>query len=58
MGGLKVLLDSLLLERDTLAKIPTWPWKPGTVAGFSSALLVPVIIWFCQQILMDLLLGK
>jgi hypothetical protein len=58
VGGVKVLLDSLLVERDTLSKIPTWPWKPGTVAGFSSALLLPVIIWFCQQVLMDLLLGK
>ncbi len=54
--GFKMLLDSLLAERDTLSRMPTWPWRPGTVAGFLSALLIPILIGLLQQLLMDLLL--
>jgi hypothetical protein len=55
IGGVKTLMDSLTVERDLLAKIPTWPWKAGTLTGFISALLLPVSIWFFQQLLMDLI---
>lgn len=55
---LKTLLDSLLVEQEAVARIPTWPWKPGTLAGFTSALLVPVAIWFFQQLLAPMIWGR
>jgi hypothetical protein len=58
LGGLKTLLDSLLVERDLVAKLPTWPWKSGTLAGFTSALLLPLGIWLLQQLLTKWLPGK
>lgn len=55
---LKTWLDSLLVEQEAVARIPTWPWKPGTLAGFTSALLVPVAIWFFQQLLAPMIRGR
>lgn len=49
MGELKMTLDTLLAEREVIAKTPTWPWQLGTVAGFFSAFALPVIIWLTQQ---------
>jgi hypothetical protein len=47
--GLQKTLGSLLQERDLLAKLPTWPWSTGTIRGFASALLLPVIVFLLQR---------
>jgi hypothetical protein len=44
-------LTSLALERDVLARLPTWPWQPGTLNLILSAVLLPIILWFIQQLL-------
>jgi hypothetical protein len=44
-------LASLALERDIQAKLPTWPWQPGTVNLILSAVLLPAILWIMQQLL-------
>lgn len=43
--GLNKTLESLQLERDAIARLPTWPWQPTTLRGFVSALLVPIVLW-------------
>jgi len=43
--GLNKTLASLQLEREALARIPTWPWQAATLRAFLSALLVPIVIW-------------
>jgi hypothetical protein len=43
--GLNKTLTSLQLEREALARIPTWPWQAATLRAFLSALLVPIVIW-------------
>jgi len=48
MDDLNKALASLDLERNSLARIPTWPWDPGTLRGLVAALLVPIIIWAVQ----------
>jgi hypothetical protein len=50
-GDFKVLLDSLLLERNLLRRIPTWPWDVNALAGYLSAMLLPLLIWLVQQML-------
>ena len=57
-GDFKVLLDSLLLERDLLRRIPTWPWDVNTLAGYLSTVLLPLLIWFMQQMLGRLFAGN
>jgi hypothetical protein len=43
--ALNKTLESLQLERDAIARMPTWPWEPGTLRAFVSALLVPLVLW-------------
>ena len=43
--GLNKLIGSALQEREMLAKLPTWPWQTGTLRGFASALLLPVVVY-------------
>ncbi len=55
MSELKNGLDGLVVERDTLAKIPTWPWQSATLVGFLSAMTLPLVVWFVQQLLARLI---
>jgi hypothetical protein len=38
-------------QKEFVENIPTWPWKPATLRGFLSAVLLPLIIWIMQEIL-------
>jgi hypothetical protein len=38
-------LESLKFERDAIDRMPTWPWEPGTLRAFVTALLVPIVLW-------------
>jgi hypothetical protein len=42
---------TFLTIRDEVASLPTWPWGPGTLTGFLSALLLPIAIWGLQLLL-------
>lgn len=44
-------LQNLVIERDTLEKIPTWPWERGTLTGFLTALLLPIVLWLITRFL-------
>jgi hypothetical protein len=46
---------TLLTIRNEVAHLPTWPWGPGTLTGFLSALLLPLVIWGIQQVLAGLI---
>lgn len=48
-------LSSLLIQRDILAKLPTWPWSIGTLRSFVSAILLPMTLFLLQQALSRLL---
>jgi hypothetical protein len=48
-------LATLLVERDILAKLPTWPWSFRTLRSFLSAILLPLTLFFLQQALSRLL---
>lgn len=44
-------MASLALERDILARLPTWPWKPGTLNLILTAVLLPILLRIMQQLL-------
>lgn len=48
---LQKTLASLLAERDVLARLPTWPWSPGTFRGFATAALLPIALWLMIRVL-------
>lgn len=41
-------LKGLTTEREILAKVPTWPWRPGLFAGFVSIIVLPVALFLIQ----------
>lgn len=49
--GLSKQLNSLIAENEMVAKLPTWPWHPGTVGVFVSAILLPVGLYIVTRLL-------
>jgi hypothetical protein len=48
---LRVTMATLESEQSMLNKIPTWPWRPETLRGFVSALLLPLVMFILQFVL-------
>jgi hypothetical protein len=55
MDAYNKALASLLVERDILTKLPTWPWSLGTLRSFLSAILLPLTLFVLQQVLSRLI---
>jgi hypothetical protein len=55
LARLREMMDALLVERGVVGRIPTWPWQPGTVASFLTALLLPLIVWGVQVLVQRLM---
>ena len=55
MQKLGTTLSTLERQKTILESIPTWPWKPGIMRGFVSAMLLPIALWIIQQVLEGLL---
>ncbi|TFH15157.1 hypothetical protein E4H04_08895 [Candidatus Bathyarchaeota archaeon] len=47
----RATLEILEIERSMLTGIPTWPWRPETLRGFVSALLLPLALFVIQFVL-------
>jgi hypothetical protein len=48
---LKEAMQTLLTEEEVVAKISTWPWRPGTVGALTTTLLLPLVLWLSQWLL-------
>ncbi|MEW5939387.1 MAG: hypothetical protein AB1750_06990, partial [Chloroflexota bacterium] len=46
MDDFNKALASLVIEKDTLKKISTWPWEAETMRGFLSSVGLPILLWF------------
>lgn len=44
-------MSSLVLERQILEKMPTWPWQPDAFRGFLTALVLPIVLWLITRVL-------
>jgi hypothetical protein len=53
--GLQKLLASQLSQREVYARLPTWPWSTGTLRGFASAMLLPIVLFLVQRYLGEVL---
>ena len=51
LNGLETAIGTLTRKRELIAKISTWPWDPGTVRGFASTLLLPIVLWLITHFL-------
>jgi hypothetical protein len=60
MGELAPLgsaMTGLRHERDILTSLPTWPWRPGTLTGFLSAIVLPIVLFLIQLVIKNLVGG-
>ena len=57
LGQLNGVMASLKGEQELLLKIPTWPWRSGSLTGFLSAIALPIIIFLLQRLLANVLGG-
>ncbi len=48
---LRVTMASLETGQSMLTRIPTWPWRPETLRGLVSALLLPLVMFILQFVL-------
>lgn len=44
-------MSALIQERALIEKVSTWPWDTGTIRGFVSTLLLPIVIWLITRLL-------
>jgi hypothetical protein len=51
LDKLKVGMDGLMMQRDQLHKLHTWPWSTATIRAFWSAFLLPIVLWLVTRIL-------
>lgn len=57
LDQLNEALSVLNAERQIVARIPTWPWRPGMLTSFLSVLVLPLVI-FIIQLAIETWLGK
>jgi hypothetical protein len=55
MDALNKMVTALATSRDLLAKVPTWPWSPGTPTAVLTTLLLPVGLYLVQRLLEELI---
>jgi hypothetical protein len=51
LNRLNDAISSLSAEREVISKIPTWPWRAGTLTSFTTAILLPIILFIIQVVL-------
>jgi hypothetical protein len=53
--ALKNGVEAIIMEQSALAKSRTWPWQLGTISGLGAALVLPLILWFLERVLAQLM---
>lgn len=44
-SALTRVLEGVVIRRDVIGRLPTWPWRTGTLRAFVSAVVLPVAMW-------------
>lgn len=51
IAGLKTAMAALIVKRDFVAAISTWPWDGSTFRSFASTLVLPLVLWLVTRLL-------
>lgn len=51
VADMRMVLSTLMEEKQTIEGLRTWPWRPGTLTGLVSALLLPVLLMIVREII-------
>lgn len=55
INELRETLQSLMIEKEFIDSLRTWPWKPGTLTGLLSMLLFPLLAGIVIEIISKLI---
>jgi hypothetical protein len=50
-GKMDDALHALISERDLVEKLPTLPWRPGTLGAVVSAIVLPLALFVVERAL-------
>jgi hypothetical protein len=53
--GLNKMLASLVMERDMLSKLPTWPWQSSTIGAIGTAIVLPIVLLLVTRLMDDVI---
>lgn len=53
--GLNKSLDSLLRQREVIARLSTWPWSTGSLRAVVTAILLPLLLFIIQLLITRIL---
>ena len=51
LQGMETAIGTLMRKREMVEKISTWPWDTGTLSGFASTMLLPILLWLITRLL-------
>lgn len=51
ISGLNTTMSALVAERTLIKGISTWPWDTGTLRGFATTLVLPILLWLVTRLL-------
>ena len=51
VGSLNDAVAAATSGLNTINRISTWPWRPETLRGFLSAVVLPIVIWLITALL-------
>jgi hypothetical protein len=44
-------ISAVAAEREAISRLSTWPWEGGTITGFVTTLILPILLWLVQRLL-------
>jgi hypothetical protein len=44
-------ISSLVAQRDTIAKVSTWPWRPEALRSLLSTMAAPIILYLVSRLI-------
>jgi hypothetical protein len=51
MKEIQETIQSLMTEKEFIESLRTWPWKPGTITGLLSLLVLPLLVGIIVEII-------
>ncbi len=47
----RATMGTLIEEKALIEKVSTWPWNTTTIRGFTSTLILPIVLWLITRLL-------
>lgn len=48
---MRSVLSALYEEKETIERLSTWIWRPGTFTRMLSAIFLPILLWLIREVI-------